>query len=297
TGEGGDELLGGFVRYARARRLAALPAPLRRVAGAGLRTVPVRVWDTVLRRAARRGRESADRAIDPGRASAALSGHRLHALSALLAEPDDALRYRDLASVAVETGALVLGRGPGADASEAERGRRRWSELDGLDPTGRMMLLDQLGYLPDDILTKVDRAAMSVALETRIPLLDHRVVALAWRLPPAVRTRGGTAKWPLRAIAEEHVPAALLDRPKAGFAVPLAAWLRGPLRAWAEDLLDADALRRQGLLDAAGVHRLWREHLTGRRERHNELWPVLVLQAWLSRRTSPAATEAPRPTP
>ena len=290
TGDGGDELLGGYTRYARARRLDAVPTPLRMLGAAALTAVPVRVWDAVLG-------VRWDSGTDPGRASAALSGHRLHALARLTRQRDPALRYRDLASVAVETDGLVLGRDPAVVAAERAAVRARWAALADLDPTGRMMALDQTAYLPDDVLTKVDRAAMSVALETRVPLLDHRVVAVAWRLPPALRTHGGTPKWPLRALAERSVPAALLDRPKAGFAVPLAAWLRGPLRPWAEDLLSEDAVRRGGLLNAPAVRRLWREHLDGRRERHNELWPVLMLRAW---RTSPVAatgTDAVRPTP
>ena len=276
TGDGGDELLGGYSRYARATRLDAIPWPLRRLGAAALAAVPVRTWDALL---GARG----DRATDPGRASAALSGHRLHALARLARSSDPALLYRDLASIAVETEGLVVGRDPATVAAERQGVRTRWAALGDLGATGRMMLLDQTAYLPDDVLTKVDRAAMSVALETRIPLLDHRVVELAWRLPPALRTRGGVAKWPLRAVAERAVPAALLDRPKAGFAVPLAAWLRGPLRPWAEDLLAEDALRREGLLDPVAVRRLWDEHLEGRRERHNELWPVLMLIAWIGR--------------
>ncbi len=275
TGDGGDELLGGYTRYARAERLAAIPAPVATAVAGLLPLVPTRAWDALL------GRGPRDASRDPGRASAAVSGHRLHALSRLLGQRDDALRYRDLASIAVEADRLV-DRSPRTRAAEDDDVRRRWSDLAGLDPMGRMMLIDQLTYLPDDILTKVDRAAMSVALETRIPLLDHRVVELAWRLPPTLRTRGGVPKWPLHAIAERHVPAALLDRPKAGFAVPLAAWLRGPLRPWVEDLLDPAALRRDALLDPTGVRRLWDEHLAGRRERHNELWPVLMLRAWMA---------------
>ena len=215
-----------------------------------------------------------------------MGGHRLHALAGLLGRDGAALRYRDLASAALGTGSLVIDRAPGKEAAADRAAVERWDGLADLDATGRMMLLDQLAYLPDDILTKVDRAAMSVALETRIPLLDHRVVELAWRLPPTLRTRGGVPKWPLRAVAERYVPAALLDRPKAGFAVPLAAWLRGPLRPWAEDLLEVGTLRREGLLDLVQVRRLWKEHLDGRRERHNELWPVLMLRAWLAERPS-----------
>ena len=276
TGDGGDELLGGYTRYARAARIEALPTPVRVAAAHLLPTVPVRAWDLLLRASRRRA------GTDPGRASAAVTGHRLHALARLLGRPDAALRYRDLASVAVEGDGLVLGRDPNAVAAEVEAVRRRWDALTDLDPVGRMMLLDQTAYLPDDILTKVDRAAMSVALETRIPLLDHRVVELAWRLPPGLRSRAGVAKWPLRALAARHVPAALLDRPKAGFAVPLASWLRGPLRAWGEDLLDTGAMRREGLLDVARVRGLWDQHQSGARERHNELWPVLMLRSWLA---------------
>src|SRR5258708_3487899 len=130
----------------------------------------------------------------------------------------------------------------------------------------RMMLLDTLTYLPDDLLTKVDRASMSVSLEVRVPLLNHRVVECAWRLPLAMKLRRGTTKWALRRILDRHVPRALIERPKQGFAVPLAAWLRGPLRGWADDLLAGDALGRSGWLDPQPLARYWRAHRTGARD-------------------------------
>jgi len=144
------------------------------------------------------------------------------------------------------------------------------------------MLLDQLGYLPDDILAKVDRASMGVSLEARAPFLDHRVVELAWRLPLEQKIRGGEGKWIIRRILEKHLPRALFDRPKQGFAIPIDAWLRGPLRPWAEDLLAPDRLRREGYLEPGPVQDALREHLSGRRNRQYELWSVLVFQSWLA---------------
>jgi asparagine synthase (glutamine-hydrolysing) len=149
-----------------------------------------------------------------------------------------------------------------------------------------MMALDTTGYLPDDILHKVDRAAMSVALETRVPLLDHHVVELAWRLPARLRAPGRPGKWVLREVLARHVPRELFERPKAGFAVPVGRWLRGPLRDWAEELLAPDRLGRDGLLDVARVRGIWDEHLGGRRDAQYELWPVLMFQSWSGRVTS-----------
>jgi asparagine synthase (glutamine-hydrolysing) len=176
--------------------------------------------------------------------------------------------------------ALVFGvkEHPVDMAFQGETGRDRFVE--------QMQLFDTATYLPDDILQKVDRASMAVSLEVRPPLLDHRVVAFAWRLPRRMRMRGGETKWLLRRVLDRYIPSELVSRPKMGFGIPLASWLRGPLRPWAEDLLDPSRLGG-GLLDVAAVRRLWAEHIRGRRNWAYALWTILMYEGWRRRWAAP----------
>ena len=154
----------------------------------------------------------------------------------------------------------------------------------GIDPIEQMMAVDLVTYLPDDILVKFDRASMAVSLESRVPLLVHRVVEFSWRIPFDYKMREGQSRWPLRGILYRQVPRELVERPRKGFGVPIAEWLRGPLREWAEDLIDERRLRDQGLLRAEPIREGWRSHLAGSSVAHHKLWNILMLQSWLNGR-------------
>ena len=272
SGDGGDELFGGYNRHFIGKRLwpmmRPIPLGLRRMIARWLRTIPPHGWDAffdVLRRCR-----------VPRRWLIDTPGDRLHKLAQGLSAASPEQMYKRWISL-WQSKDDVLNQGTGTNNRDVAEG------LAGLDDdfTSQMMLRDLKGYLADDILVKLDRATMAASLEARVPMLDHRVVEAAWQLPLHFKVANGQGKRILRKILQQYVPARLVERPKTGFAVPLDTWLRGPLRDWAEALLNHDRIKRDGLLNAAPIRRKWREHLTGRRNWQYHLWVVLMFQAWL----------------
>jgi asparagine synthase (glutamine-hydrolysing) len=280
TGDGADELFAGYNRHAWCerlwRRLEGWPLAGRRAVGAALAMPSPRAVDWIVDRGARR--LPAWRVRIPSTKVAKLA-RILPSVS-----PED--MYRRLTSHWQDPSVVVGVPEPETLVSDTSR----WPALP--EATERLLLLDQATYLPDDILTKVDRASMSVGLEVRVPFLDHRIVEAAWRLPLSQKIRDGRTKWPLRQVLHAHLPDDIVNRPKMGFGLPLGSWLRGPLRDWADDLLGVTVLADDGLLDPVPIRRLWDAHVRGRVDASQELWDVLMFQAW---RRGPRDVPEPRP--
>jgi asparagine synthase (glutamine-hydrolysing) len=268
SGDAGDEFFGGYNRYVFGprvwRRIGWMPSTVRRGLGVALTAMPASAINRALGRIA-------------SSAGIALPGDKAHKLGRCMrdvASIDDL--YVELVSEWPDAANMVV---DGFIPPNLLDQRNDWPRL--ADSVGRMMVLDGLTYLPDDILVKVDRAAMAISLETRVPFLDRDVMAFAWSLPMTMKLQNGRGKWILRRLLDRYVPRKLIDRPKAGFAIPLDAWLRGPLREWAENLLGEDRLRREGYLDPKPIREAWTRHVRGHANLGNRLWSVLMFQTWL----------------
>jgi asparagine synthase (glutamine-hydrolysing) len=262
SGDGGDEIFGGYNRYVAlpgiARRFASWPCPLRSGLAGFLRYPAPRSWDRLAR-------------ILPMQTLPQF-GDKIWKAAAAIAAPDDEAAYLSTVSQWHDPREIVRGSRHALTSYALDEA------LD--DPVARLQLADTRTYLPDDILTKVDRASMAHALEVRVPLLDHRLVEFAWQLPRHELIAAGRTKMPLRRILAKHVPTALFERPKSGFAIPISDWLRGPLRDWAENLLSEDALMESGLLEPKPIRAAWEAHLSGHQNLQNPIWAVLMYQLW-----------------
>ena len=273
SGDGGDELFGGYNRYKWGERIWTagkhLPMLVRKPLSSAMEALSPAYLNVLTR-------------FLPRQLAIPLLGDHLHKIASILncANLDEV--YETLISTDHRPEQFVKSAQPILTWADTEY--YDFSDFDQqTDPVHNMMFRDTVGYLCDDILTKVDRASMATSLETRIPMLDHRVAKLAWSLPANMKIRNGKGKWVLRQVLNRHVPNNLIERPKQGFSIPLGDWLRGPLQGWTEDLLDAHTLTQQGLFDAKIVQHRWQEHLSGQRDWQNWLWSILMFQQWHSK--------------
>lgn len=271
SGDGGDEIFGGYTHYMRApwlwRYMRPVPVTIRRSLGASLGWPSIAAYNRLF---------GGHKQLVSERSRPGTAGEQIHKFAEAFAAAAPPELHQHFVSHWRQPTELVLnGEEPPSIFTDSSR-RPTLSDL-----TAQMLVTDALAYLPDDILTKVDRASMAVSLEVRVPILDHRVVEFACRLPMSLKIRNGQGKWLLRQVLHRYVPSGLIERPKMGFAAPISVWLRGPLREWAESLLAEERLLREGYFRPEPVRKVWREHLAGDRNAQDVLWDVLMFQAWL----------------
>ena len=272
SGDGGDEVFGGYNRHVWNGRIwnsiKWVPLNARRAAAMAIRQVSPYKWQKLFQTLS---------TVLPRSLMQRQFGYKFHKLAGILPASSPQAMYLTLASHWLEPQSVVLG---GKEPETLLTGTGAWPQLP--DLAQEMMFLDAVTYLPDDILTKVDRATMAVSLEARVPFLDHRVVEFAWRLPNHLKVHDGHGKVILRRMLSRYVPSELIDRPKSGFGIPLDTWLRGPLRDWVESLLDENRLRSEGFFSPRPIREYWTQHLAGNCDWQYPLWDVLMFQAWLS---------------
>ena len=271
SGDAGDELFGGYNRYMWGSRIwnkvKWIPPRFRGVLGDAIQKVPVSSWD-------RAGLSLPDKYIVSSMGDKAhRMAHRLNTVRSL----DDV--YHSLVTEGYKEESIVIG-----NKQVLKTKLNNCDFVSGIEESEhRMMLWDSLTYLPDDILTKVDRAAMGVSLETRVPFLDHRVAEIAWRMPLDIKINNGVGKWPVRQVLYKYVPKKLVERPKAGFSIPVGQWMRDPLREWADDLLDESRMQSQGYFNHKLVRKIWDQHLNGSYDWTSKLWAILMFNAWINK--------------
>jgi len=273
SGDGGDELFGGYNRYTWSRNLQlainSVPLPVRAWGARNLRQVPPHFWDWIYSKA---------RPYAPQNSRLTQLGDKLYKLAEVIdASTKEEMYWRLISQWKYPEEVL-------RNAREYQTRSNQWDSWPAMSSfTQQMMMLDTIQYLPDDILVKLDRASMSVGLEARAPLLDHSVFEFAWALPEKLKIQNGAGKWIVKKLLERYIPRHLFDRPKMGFGVPIGHWLRNDLREWAGDLLTNPTLPNDGFFQSDVVNRVWSEHLTGKKNHQHVLWPLLMFQAWLAR--------------
>jgi asparagine synthase (glutamine-hydrolysing) len=271
SGDGGDELFGGYNRYLMAQRVLSnnrkLPKAVRKIIAQGLVTLSPNSWDALFNTLA---------PTIPNRLRLRTPGDKAHKLAGVLDIDNEHECYHKLTSHWQDPTSIVIGA---KEPLTLITDINAWPKTDSFQHA--MMAMDAQTYMTDDILVKVDRAAMANSLETRVPMLDHRVIELAWHMPLDYKIRNGEGKWLLKQVLFRHVPKTLVERPKMGFGIPLHDWLRDSLRDWAEALLDESLLRQQGYFHPLPIRKMWEEHLSGVRNHQANLWSILMFQAWL----------------